>query len=221
MHDVWDITASLLKEVYHSVAVEPKLQPLSGELFQHRTVNTKDGAQLDVCTKGFWGNQQQGAPSKCKSSTESVCRRHEREKEAQSRTSFVFSATGVLCSGYDGPTSSCHVQATSVPLGWESCIVIPKTMSWIRCLLNFSLLRLSITCICESLVSRVRTAALSEGQLHLVAREGIATHENNLHLFIITSTSMLPFMYVFVLTVRICIHRLWSFICIPLLLDWQ
>ena len=50
-----------------------------------------------------------------------------------------------------------------------------KTVSWIQCMLNFSLLRSCITCIRGSRStanSACQTAALSEGQLDLVASEG-------------------------------------------------
>ena len=38
----------------HSVEVEPSLQPLTGESFQHRLANIEDGACLDVVVNGFW-----------------------------------------------------------------------------------------------------------------------------------------------------------------------
>ena len=88
-NNVRDVTASLLAEVCHNVAVEPNLLPLSGEQFQHRTALTKDGARLDVRAQGFWGDKHQGAffdirgfnpyaPTNCKSTTKSAYRRHER-----------------------------------------------------------------------------------------------------------------------------------------------
>ena len=39
----------------HEVQVEPTLQPLSGEHFDHATLNTEDGARLDVAMNGFFG----------------------------------------------------------------------------------------------------------------------------------------------------------------------
>ena len=43
----------LLNEVCHNVTTGPELQPLSGELFSHRTASTEDGARLDVKAQGF------------------------------------------------------------------------------------------------------------------------------------------------------------------------
>ena len=52
-----DITATLLSEVCHGVAVEPHLQQLSGEEMEHRTANCEDHARLDVAVYGFWGGR--------------------------------------------------------------------------------------------------------------------------------------------------------------------
>ena len=43
-----DITVDVLTEVCHSISIEPTLQPLTGEQFQHRTVNVEDGACADI-----------------------------------------------------------------------------------------------------------------------------------------------------------------------------
>ena len=78
-----DLLADLLAEVCHNVAMEPDIQALTREQFQHRTANTEDGARLDVRAQGFWGDKHQGAffditaftpyaPSNCKSTMESV-----------------------------------------------------------------------------------------------------------------------------------------------------
>ena len=191
-NDVRDITANLLAEVCHNVAVEPDLLPLSGEQFQHRTANTEDGARLDVRAQGFWGDKHQGAffdirvfnpyaPTNCKSTTESAYRRHEREKrrcyerriievEHGSFTPLVFSAVGGM-----GTAATVMYKRLASLLADKHAQSYPKTMSWIRCLLNFSLLRSAIMCIrgARSTSNRAcHTAILGEGQLDLVVSEG-------------------------------------------------
>ena len=42
-----------------NVAVEPDLQPLTGEILSHRTSNNEDGAHLDVSAQGFWGDRHE------------------------------------------------------------------------------------------------------------------------------------------------------------------
>ena len=187
-----DITANLLAEVCHNVAVEPDLQTLSGEQFQHRTTNTEDGARLDVRAQGFWRDKHQGAffdirvfnpyaPSNCKSTMESVYRRHEREKrrcyerrilevEHSSFTPLVFSAVGGM-----GTAATVMYKRLASLLADKHAQSYSKTMSWISCLLNFSLLRSAIMCVrgAHSTSNRAcRTTALCEGQLDLVASEG-------------------------------------------------
>ena len=55
-----DITANLLNNVVHNVAVEPHLQPVTGEQFHYRTANVGEQARLeslDVAASGIWGGQ--------------------------------------------------------------------------------------------------------------------------------------------------------------------
>ena len=47
------LTATLLSEVCHDVAVEPHLQSLEGETFSYATANSQDGARLDIVAKDF------------------------------------------------------------------------------------------------------------------------------------------------------------------------
>ena len=70
------------------MSIEPSLQPLSyRRILNHRSSNT-EGARLDVCAQGFWGNRHQRplfdvrvlnplAPSNCRSSLASTYRKHE------------------------------------------------------------------------------------------------------------------------------------------------
>jgi len=52
------LTTILLIEVCHQVHVEPELQPVSSpEALSLSTVNTRDGARLDIAMNGFWGGR--------------------------------------------------------------------------------------------------------------------------------------------------------------------
>ena len=48
------IKASLLTEVFHNVATEPLMQPLTGETLTLRSANSEDGTRLDIRAWGFW-----------------------------------------------------------------------------------------------------------------------------------------------------------------------
>ena len=48
----------LLKEVFHDVCIEPRLQKLTGESLNECVVNTTDKARLDISDRGFWTTGQ-------------------------------------------------------------------------------------------------------------------------------------------------------------------
>ena len=52
-----DTFASVMKEVCYDVAIEPKLQPLEGESFVHKTTTTEDEARLDMKANGLWDSR--------------------------------------------------------------------------------------------------------------------------------------------------------------------
>ena len=67
--DIRDLTARLLTEVCPNVAVEPELQPLTGETLSYRTSNYEDGAHLDVSAQGFGATGMTEPSLMCKCST--------------------------------------------------------------------------------------------------------------------------------------------------------
>ena len=56
-NEVRDLTASFLQQVCHDVAVEPHLQPLTGEKMDLRSAKCEDAARLDVSARGVWGGR--------------------------------------------------------------------------------------------------------------------------------------------------------------------
>ena len=60
-NELRDITASLMMEVCHGVAVEPTLQTLSGEQMALCSAITTDDARVDIQVTGFWGDRKQRA----------------------------------------------------------------------------------------------------------------------------------------------------------------
>ncbi len=86
-----DLTASLLTEVFPNVAIEPHLQPLSGETFRLASTNTNVGARLDVRARGFWNARQDAffyvrvfhpnAPSNSSRSLSAAYKKHEDDKK--------------------------------------------------------------------------------------------------------------------------------------------
>ena len=56
-----DITASLMTEACHCVAVEPTLHTLSGEQMALSSAITIDDTRVDIQATDFWGDQKQRA----------------------------------------------------------------------------------------------------------------------------------------------------------------
>ena len=163
-NELRDLTASLLKETCHGVAIEPSLQPITSEIFNAATVNTQEGARLDIVANGFWGGAFERAffdvrvfnpfaPSNRHSSLASSYRHHEslkkrlyeqraREVEHSSFTPLVFSLTGCL-----GPAATAFYKSLSSQLSDKWKQPYSSTIGWLCCRISFSLLRSSIMCL--------------------------------------------------------------------------
>ena len=189
-NEIRNIMANLLSEVCHGIEIEPSLQPVTGEQFEHRTANREDGARLDIVAQSFWGRDRQSgffddrvfnpyAPC-CQSSTLPQCyRRNELEKkrayeeclreiEHGSFSPLVFSAAGGMCT----ITTVVYKRLASLPAEKQGK-PYSSTLYWLRCRLNFSLLRSAIMCIrgSRSTFSPDSTSPLTES-IDLALHEG-------------------------------------------------
>ena len=155
--------SKLLTEVCSNVSTETSLQPLTGEILNHRTSNTEEVAHLDVCAQGFWGDRHQRAffdvrvfnplaPSNCRSSLASTYRQHEslklrpyervQEIEHGSFPSLVFSATGSMA-----PAVTIAYKRLASLLADKRKQDYSKTISWLWCSISFSLVRCAVMCL--------------------------------------------------------------------------
>ena len=187
-NEIRDITGSLLTEVCRNVAIEPPLQPLSGETLKARSANTDDGARLEIRARGFWNAAQDAffdvrvfypnASSNRSTATSSAYRRHEQAKKRQYGqrarevehgvfTPLVFSSTGGM-----GREAITFYKRLADMLSQKRQHPYPTVMGWLRCRLSFASLRSSIMCIRGSRSSLHRpsygtdiTLAASEGRV--------------------------------------------------------
>ena len=163
-NEIRNITADLLSEVCHSVGTEPNLQPVTEEQLTHRTANREDGARLDIVAESFWGRDRQCAffdvrvfnpfAQSYRNTSLSQCyRRNEMEKkraydervreiEHGSFSPLVFSTSGGM-----GTTATVVYKRIASMIAEKHNKPYSKTIHWIRCRLNFSLLRSSIMCL--------------------------------------------------------------------------
>ena len=89
-NEIQDLEAKWLSEVCKDVAVEPSLQPITGELLDLATANSADNARLDIKARGFYRQGQVAffdarvsnvkAESNINLATETILRRAENEK---------------------------------------------------------------------------------------------------------------------------------------------
>ncbi|XP_064404503.1 uncharacterized protein LOC135349822, partial [Halichondria panicea] len=163
-NEIRDFTANLMSEVCHNVAIEPHLQPITGEILSGASANTQDGARLDVAADGFWGSRFERAffnvrvfnpyaPSNRQPQLSTTYHKHEnikkraydqriRDVENSTFTPLILSSTGGLGRS---ATSTYKRLASLLSTKWDQ--PYSTTMGWIRCRLSFSLLRSAITCI--------------------------------------------------------------------------
>ena len=162
-NEVRDITAKFLDEVCYDVKVEPPLIPLTTEHFRLGTANRSEDARLDISARGFWNRGQRAffdvrvfdsaAPRLLHKSLKSIHQSHEQEKrraynqrvikvEHGSFTPLVFSTVG-------GQSYECgrFYNRLSTLLSEKRGEHKSQTTAYIRCKINFSLLRSALVCL--------------------------------------------------------------------------
>jgi len=179
-NDIRNITTEWLSKVCYDVAIEPPLQPLTGESIEPRSANRQDEARADIHAKGFWGQRQSAlrvfhpnARSYCQSSIPSLYRcqeqqkkreygDHIREVEQASFTPLVFATTG----GMRKEAMVFYGRLVSL-LSHRNSTAYSHTLAWMRCTLFFSLLRSATVCIRGSRSISLRHAEASPEMGHL------------------------------------------------------
>ena len=163
-HDeVRDITAQMLKEVCHDVAVEPQLLPLQGEQLARRSANTSGDARVDVSARGFWTRGQRAyfdirifdPMAHChreltldaahKRNEQEKCRQYEERIQGVDQGSFtplVFTTSGGM-----GARAQCFYARLAEVMAEKKQQPRSSVVAWMRCRLSFSLLRSALVCL--------------------------------------------------------------------------
>ena len=162
-NDIRDITASLLTEVCHNVATEPKLQPLNGETFSYLTTNTDAEARADIRAMGFWSKSQDAyfdvrvfhpnAPSYVSKPLSALFRTHEQAKKGNMGKAFemlnmasshplFFSTSGAM-----GREAATFYKRLADLLSEKQDKAYSLIMGWLRCCLSITILRSAIMCL--------------------------------------------------------------------------
>ena len=163
-NQIRDLLARFLTEVCPNVAIEPALQPLSGETFPLRSANMDDGARLDVKAQNFWDNSRSSAffdvrvfnshaPSNCKTTTAASYRKHELEKRRAYERRVIevehgsFTPIVLSTSGGWGPSVTVAFRRLASLLSDKHAQPYSTTLGIIRCKITFSLLHSIIMCM--------------------------------------------------------------------------
>ena len=174
--------------ICHNVAVEPHLQPLTGETLHGASSITQDGARLDVAAGGFWGNRFERAffdvkvfnpyaRSNQRSTLAATYRSHEnskkraydqriREVEHGTFAPLVFSCTGGM-----GRAATATYRRLAALISTKRDEPYSTTMGWIQCRLSFSL-RASIMCLRGARSSVGHLSRQLEAPINLISSEG-------------------------------------------------
>ena len=147
------------------VAVEPRLQPLNGEILP-RSANKEDEARLDIRARGLWDSEtgrngaffdvrvfHPGAPSYQNQSLSSLYRQHECKKrlaygrrvlevERGTFTPLVFTSGG----GMSKETTTAMKRLAHL-VSNKRTEPYSIVMGWLRCKATFSLLRSALACL--------------------------------------------------------------------------
>ena len=171
-NEIRDLMGSLLSEVCCNVAVEPRLAPLSGEVFEHRSTNISPEARLDVRACGFWSRQEDAffdirvfhpnAESYADKSLQELFLRHERQKRLEYEERICNVDHGSFCpvvfstTGATAPLCNRFLKRLAALLTMDDPAAYSSTMAWIRCRISFALIRNAVMCIRGSRFQRGR-----------------------------------------------------------------
>ena len=163
-HDgVRNLLTSLIGKFCTNDEVEPQLQPIDNERFNLRTAVTSPGARLDFKAGGFWSHgvtaifdvRVTHVNSKCNQGkeTSTIFKEQEEEKkrkyqqrvldvEMGSFTPLVFGTNGGM-----GADCNCFLKRLAEKLSEKNEESYHITITWIRTLLSFEILRSVHICV--------------------------------------------------------------------------
>ena len=163
-NEIRDMTAEMMSEVCHGVGIEPCLQAVTEEQLRHKSANREDGARLDIVAENFWGRDRQRAffdvrvfnpfaQSHLSTPLAQCYRKQEMEKKRnyEERVREVehgsFSPLVFTTAGGMGATATVVYKRLASRIAEKHNKPYGKTLHWLRCRLNFSLLRSAIMCL--------------------------------------------------------------------------
>ena len=173
-NEVRDVMAQVMREAGHTaVEIEPKLQELSGEVFEFKSANKKPDARSDIKCCGFWSPMRQAffdikvvspfarsyarlKPAQLFKQSENAKIREYRERilnvEHGDFTPLVFTCTGGMA-----PQSHFVLKRLAEKLSQKQNISESVVSGWLRCRISFALLRTTLLCVRATRRAKVLT----------------------------------------------------------------
>jgi hypothetical protein len=163
-NEVRDLVADcLIESQYRGVVTEPDLIPLSGEIFEHLSVNKDEEARSDVKCLGFWRRMRQAffdikvispyARSYLPKNHKQMFREAEQSKnrEYKARINQVehadFNPLIFTTAGGFGPQSQLFLKQITQKLAHLKDLCPSVVAGWLRCRFSFALLRTTLVCL--------------------------------------------------------------------------
>ena len=190
-HDrIRDIFAKLLDGVAHGVEIEPRLQPLSGEVLR-TGANVEEGARLDFAGKGFWQQCEMAyfdvkvfspfAKSHLSSNLEALFKNQETSKKTKYSERVVRiehgSFTPVVLSAFGGfgRETSCFVSKLIEKIAEKQGTERSLVANYVRSKISFELVRAQVACIRGS--RSLKKVEIDTGEIEVV--ENLASIRDN------------------------------------------
>ena len=185
-HDnVRDLFTGLLNRCCSNVSSEPHLTDLQGEIFQHRTANTAQGARLDIKARNFWRQGQDAyfdvrvthvnAKSQAHKSTASIFKKHEENKKREYNERVMevehgtFTPLIIGTNGGMGEECQRFVKWLAELLALKQMESYASTVSWIRTKLSFEVIRSAVLGVRGSRTPWKRTSSFHTDDFGLLA----------------------------------------------------
>ena len=158
-HDgVRKLLTSLIGKVCANFEVEPQLKPLDNERFNLRSAVTSPEARLDFKAGGFWSRgvtafcdvRVTHVNSKCKQgkATSTIFKDQEKEKSVSTNRGMgSFTPLVFGTSGGTGADCNCFLKHLAEKLSEKNDEPYHITITWIRTLLSFEILRSVHACV--------------------------------------------------------------------------
>ena len=186
-NEIRDTFANVMKDVCYDVEIEPRLQPLEGESFDHKTTTTEDEARLDIKANGLWESRFcrtffdvkvfNPLARSCPKNINEAYNYHENQKKLKYEQRIIdvekstFNPLVFACTGGAGPSATKVISRIASKISERSTETYSDAITYIRTRISFALLRSSVLCL-RGCRSSKRKPIVEESSISAIVHEG-------------------------------------------------